>query len=231
VPGDDRIQRTTVVDSVTTRLRRDILTGEIPPGGRILLGDLERRFGVSHIPIREAIRRLESEGLVVTSPQRSTIAAGLALEDLTGLYDLRRLVEVPVARRAAEQATDADRRATSRALAALEKAYESPKADFWEPHRAFHAVMLAPGMTTWVQRVIDQTWQVSERYTRLTASAFGTMEGAMQDHRAMERAFVAGDGAEVGELLLQHLTRTEEALTNGYLAWQADEAGSGEATA
>ena len=76
---DETIRRTSIVDTVTERLRREILSGEIAPGGRIRVGELEKRFGVSHIPIREALRRLEAEGLVVTSPQRATLAAGIAL--------------------------------------------------------------------------------------------------------------------------------------------------------
>ena len=54
----------TMVDGITERLRKAIITGAIRPRERIRVGDLERKFGVSHIPIREALRRLQSEGLV-----------------------------------------------------------------------------------------------------------------------------------------------------------------------
>src|SRR5687768_6614208 len=122
---DETIRRTSIVDTVTERLRREILSGELEPGGRIRVGELETRIGVSHIPIREALRRLEAEGLVQTSPQRATLAAGLALEDLTGLYDLRRLIEPPVALRAATLATADDIEATRVALQELEAAAAS----------------------------------------------------------------------------------------------------------
>lgn len=222
--SDETIPRTTVVDTVTERLRRELLTGVIPPGGRIRVGELEQRFGVSHIPIREALRRLESEGLVVTSPQRATVAAGLTLEDLAGLYDLRRLIEVPVSRRAVEQATDADVQAVVDALATLEDTAAEPESfAFWESHRAFHTALLAPGTTALIRRTLDQLWQTSERYVRLTVTTFGTMEGAMQDHRAMTKAFSERRADDVAQLLVQHLTRTEEALTRGYLATQERE--------
>ena len=69
----------TMVDGITERLRQAIITGTIRPGERIRVADLERKFGVSHIPIREALRRLQSEGFVEISPRRTTIAAGVDL--------------------------------------------------------------------------------------------------------------------------------------------------------
>ena len=67
-PHNDTIQRVSVVDNVTVLLRRALLAGEIAPGERIKVAELEKSFGVSHIPIREAVRRLETEGLIVTLP-------------------------------------------------------------------------------------------------------------------------------------------------------------------
>ena len=220
LPADETIRRTSIVDTVTERLRREILSGEIEPGGRIRVGELETRFGVSHIPIREALRRLEAEGLVVTSPQRATLVAGIALEDLAGLYDLRRIIEVPVVRRAVEGASEEDDEEVSRSLAALEAA-RPDSAEFWEAHRDFHWALMAPGSTAWTQRVLEQLWQSAERYVRLTASAFGTTEEAMRDHRRMVDLFAARDREALGALLEQHLNRTEVALREGYLALRA----------
>ena len=61
-----------------------LLAGEIKPGERIKVAELEKSFGVSHIPIREAVRRLETEGLIVALPQRAAVAAGVDLDDLGG---------------------------------------------------------------------------------------------------------------------------------------------------
>src|SRR6266542_3701628 len=118
-PNDDTIQRVSLVDNVTERLRSALLTGDIQPGERIRVTALEKRFGVSHIPIREALRRLETEGLVVTLPQRTAVAAGV---DLDGLYDLRRMIEGEVAERAAERMTPEALASLREALAALEEA-------------------------------------------------------------------------------------------------------------
>jgi DNA-binding GntR family transcriptional regulator len=216
IAAADAIPRTSVVDTVTVRLRRAILTGEIAPGERIRVADLERRFGVSHIPIREALRRLESEGLVVTSPQRATLAAGVALDDLAGLYDLRRLIEVEVARRAAQLMTPADLAEIRRSLLAMEAAATEHGADFWRLHRDFHRAILRRGSSAWVDRTLDQLWMASERYVRLFVTTFGQVGGPMNDHRRMVEACEAGDAGLLAELVALHLSRTEETVVEGY---------------
>jgi DNA-binding GntR family transcriptional regulator len=87
---EDRIQRVAIVDNVTVRLRRARLAGDIKPGERIRVAELEKTFGVSHIPIREAVRTLEAEGLIIALAQPAAVAASVDLDDLAGLYDLRK---------------------------------------------------------------------------------------------------------------------------------------------
>ena len=109
----------TMVDGITELLRRAIITGTIRPGERIRVADLERKFGVSHIPIREALRRLQSEGFVEISPRRTTIAAGADLSDLANIYDLRRIIEVEIGRRSVSRMTKNEVEAVRRALVEL----------------------------------------------------------------------------------------------------------------
>src|SRR5579871_3756683 len=165
---DDTIQRVTVVDNVTVRLRRALLEGEIKPGERIRVTELEKSFGVSHIPIREAVRRLEAEGLIVALPQRAAVAAGVDLDDLAGLYDLRRVIECEIILRSVTGMGEEQVEAVRVALAELEAVsqdHDAPR--FWELHGAFHWALLEPGANAWIQRIVDQTWFASQRYVRL----------------------------------------------------------------
>lgn len=208
---NDTIQRVSMVDNVTERLRHDLLAGEIMPGERIKVAELEKRFGVSHIPIREAVRRLESEGLIVAMPQRAAVAAGVDLDDLAGLYDLRRIIECDVIRRSVDAMTDEQVATVEQALERLEAVandHDSPV--FWELHGAFHWTLLEPGATAWVRRVLDQIWLASQRYVRLFVS--DTVDDAMRDHRALLGFCQARDGAGAAELLRRHLDRTELAV-------------------
>lgn len=221
---DDTIQRVSMVDNVTELLRHDLLAGEIMPGERIKISDLEKRFGVSHIPIREAVRRLESEGLIVAMPQRAAVAAGVDLDDLAGLYDLRRIIECDVIRRAVDTMTteqvDAVRVALER-LEAIANDHDSPA--FWELHRDFHWMLLQPGATAWIERVLDQIWLASQRYVRLFVSE--TLDDAMRDHRGLLELCERGDGVGAAELLRRHLDRTEFSVKQAFVATDGPKSG------
>src|SRR4051812_42054153 len=216
VPGD-RIQRVSLVDNVTERLRAALLSGDIQPGERIRVTALEKRFGVSHIPIREALRRLETEGLVVTLPQRTAVAAGVDLADLDGLYDLRRMIEGEVAERAARQMTPESLAKLRAALTALEEAAADVSSPlFWLRHNEFHWALLEPAATAWVRRVLEQAWSAAERYVRLFVTE--TVERAMREHRGLVTACERGEPERVRELLVAHLDRTQKTVREGLLA-------------
>jgi len=223
--NDETIQRVSVVDNVTIRLRGALLAGEIKPGEKIRVAELEKSFGVSHIPIREAVRRLEAEGLIVSLPQRAAVAAGVDLDDLGGLYDLRRIIECEIIRRSVE-AMDAERiRTVQTALADLEAVaqdHDSPR--FWELHGTFHWALLEPGATGWVQRVIDQVWFASQRYVRLFVSE--TIGDAMEDHRELTRCCERRDGDRAARVLRAHLDRTELAVRRAFARAELTDAGA-----
>jgi DNA-binding GntR family transcriptional regulator len=213
---NDTIQRVSMVDTVTERLRRALLSGEIKPSERIKVAELEKRFGVSHIPIREAVRRLETEGLVVALPQRAAVAAGVDLEDLSGLYDLRRIIECEVIRRSVETMTPEQVEGVRTALATLEAVahdHESPR--FWDLHRDFHWALLEPGASAWIERVLDQIWLASQRYVRIFVSE--TVDDAMRDHRELLACCEKRDASHAAELLRLHLDRTELAVRQAFV--------------
>src|SRR5947207_3329136 len=93
------IEPRSVVEQVMTELRRSILSGALAPGRELSLRELAEMLQVSIIPVREALRSLESEGLVVTRPGRSARVAPLDLDELQGLYRLRRRLEPELAQR------------------------------------------------------------------------------------------------------------------------------------
>lgn len=219
---NDTIQRVSVVDNVTVLLRRALLAGEIKPGERIRVADLEKSFGVSHIPIREAVRRLETEGLIIALPQRAAVAAGVDLDDLAGLYDLRRIVECDVIRRSVASMTPGTTTVVREALDLLEAVvedHESPR--FWELHRDFHWALLEPGATAWIERVLNQAWLASQRYVRLFVSE--TVDDAMSDHRQLLACCEKRDGERAARVLRSHLDRTESAVRQAFGPGEAPE--------
>jgi DNA-binding GntR family transcriptional regulator len=214
----------TMVDGITERLRQAIITGAIRPRERIRVADLERKFGVSHIPIREALRRLQSEGFVEVSPRRTTIAAGVDLNDLANIYDLRRIIEIEIGRRSVSRMTKDDVEVVRRALASFQEVANDPSsAQFWERHRNFHWALLAPAANPTVKRVLDYLWQSSERYVRLFVSTFATMDTVMELHVELYEACTGGDLTTFENALTRHYVETEQTVREGFKALQADQ--------
>jgi DNA-binding GntR family transcriptional regulator len=95
-------------ESIAVALRRAILLGELPSGLHLEEPALARKFGVSRVPVHDALIRLEQEGLVGLEPRRGAFVVGMTGEDVHDLYAFRRVVETYAIRRAAERIDAAD---------------------------------------------------------------------------------------------------------------------------
>ena len=93
-------------DVVFTRLRRQILRGEMKPGERLMEISLANRLGVSRTPVREAIRKLENEGLVVMVPRRGAHIAEITQQELLDVLEVRNSLEVLAIKKACEYMTE-----------------------------------------------------------------------------------------------------------------------------
>ena len=208
-------QNLSAVDLVTAEIRRAVLTGTLPAGEQFSIRGLARQLGVSHIPIREALRRLEAQGLVVLTQARSAAVAGLSVDDLAAVYRLRLRIEPDLAARSAPLQTP-------RSLAALEEALEESRHEdpdrAWQGHHDFHERLVAPAASTWDVRVLHTLWTAAERYTLLVFDPISVDE-AERDHRyarhrrLYERA-AAGDSVGLEAELVAHLDANEEEIVH-----------------
>ena len=220
-PGVAIDLRTSAAEGVTNQLRRELLDGSINPGSRIMPKDLAERFGVSVVPVREALRRLEAEDLIVTSPQRATYAADIGLEDLAGVYELRRILEAELAGRAAEVSRQEDHRRCREALNRLIQS-EPYSPEFFQAHRDFHWQLLAPAATEVARRMLERLWQSVDRYVALAArrlpefSAPDRLDSFYSEHHMLAVVLEAGDRGVSRHSLVAHLTATEEMLKRAY---------------
>ena len=89
-------------------IRRAVLSGVLPPGRKFSIAELSVQFGVSHIPVREALRRLEAQGLIVLRPGRSAMVSPLDRDELRAIFRLRQLLEPDLAARSCAFLTDED---------------------------------------------------------------------------------------------------------------------------
>src|SRR6516162_85611 len=132
----------TTPDLIADEIRSSIARGEPPPGGALRQELLAERFGVSRIPVREALRRLEAEGLVVVYPNRGAYVSRLDGEELREIYDLRIMLECDLLARAIAEYSREDLTTIERAMKIAEESAKGPR---WsEFDDAFHLALYAP---------------------------------------------------------------------------------------
>lgn len=201
-----------VVEQATDGLRRAIVAGTLVPGGEYSLRELAGMLDISFIPIREALRSLESEGLVIMRPGRSVVVAPLDLDDLHGIYRLRRTLEPEIARRSCRLLTDEELDGLD-AQALAFGAEDHAMADIYDGHHAFHLALLAPAATTWDIRLLTTLWRAAERYIRI---GFGQLDPDPAEHERRGKAhtglvatFRTRDPDAVASAVEEHLARNE----------------------
>jgi len=200
-------RKMSTVDLVLHEIRHSILTGALPPGQAFTVPALTEQLGISHVPVREALRQLEAQGLVVLSPSRSAIVTPLDPDDLQSVYRLRMRLEPELAARAVGAHSDED----LAELARLIRASFSPPAEeqHFDNHRQFHEQLILPAASNWDLRVLRPLWYASERYTRLVFDPIDVPEEtAAVRQRAHERLLVAArtrDPHRLHDELSRHL--------------------------
>lgn len=213
-PTDDalRIDRSakTLRELAVERLRDAILDGQFRPGERLVERVLCERLGVSRTVVREALRHLETEGLVDVVPQQGPAVARLDGEQAAQIYEIRAMLEALAARAAAERATRAD-------VARLRAANEEIQTAF----SGGHGRDILRATSDWYElmfRIADKpmAWQVVQglnaRISQLRAVTVSQPGRAADAGAEMERiiaAIAAGDGDAAAQASFDHLNRVK----------------------
>lgn len=205
------------VDRVHRELRERILSGKYPPGSRLILTRLSEEHGLSFIPIREALQRLEAERLVVTETNRGARVAEISIADMRDIYETRVVLEQHAIREAIPRMNKEDLATAEDALAKMQEHFDAgdERAAFAE-HERFHFTIYAPAGSAWTMHVIRQLWASAGRYLRLAASVRPAPAEFVAEHRAIYEAVSAGDINLAIERLTENLRTTERLLTETY---------------
>ena len=218
-------QNSSAVDLVTAEIRRAILTGALPAGEQFSIRELAGQLGVSHIPIREALRRLESQGLILLKQARSAEVASLTTPDMEAIYALRLRIEPQLAAAAVPLHTEAD---IARLAELLEASRGFDPESAWGAHHDFHAALIAPAATEWDERILETLWTAAERYTHLvfdpTRITDEERTRRYDRHAALLNAVIARDPGEMESALVHHLTTNEDAVRTEIAALEARKA-------
>jgi DNA-binding GntR family transcriptional regulator len=201
----------TLSEQVYEVVRRQILTGKMAPGAPVRQDTIALELGVSKIPLREALNRLEQDGLLSSYPNRGYVVRPITAEEASEVFELRLKLEPHASAEASLKATPAQRAAAEQALAALEAALRQDDAEHVTQNRAFHMALIQPcGLIT--RQLIERLHILAERYVRVHLEPFGRDDRAINEHRAMLQAWVKGDAPEVERLQTEHIAATLQDL-------------------
>jgi DNA-binding GntR family transcriptional regulator len=195
------------VAAVHERLRMAILHGELEPGSTISLVHLARAFGAGRTPLREALRMLQGEGLVIATPNQRVRIATLTAADFEEIAITRLALEAVAIRIAVPTLTSADIAALEGYMAQMEHYQKvGDQVGFRAPHRAFHHTLVAAAGPR-VNAAIGQLTDHAERY-RLRFGAFGSWGDGRAEHRAILDAAASGNAELAANRLATHYVRT-----------------------
>ncbi len=193
-------------------LRERILSGAVSPHQPLRQDALAAELGVSKIPLREAMARLEQEGLLRSEANRGYFVCALSAAEAGEVYALRLKLEPEAAALAAARATKAEQATARQALAALDKATHARGESVGILNRAFHLALVRPARQPVTFAIVERLHILSERYVRKHLEPLGRDERANEEHRAMIEAWLERDGATVAALLSGHIRQTLDDL-------------------
>ena len=205
--------------SVYDQLRGDLLAGDPEPGSKLAIEALAERYETSATPLREALNRLVSDGLVERREQRGLVAAGICAEDLDEITKTRCWLEGLALRESIAQRSTAWEEAlvlahhrlarTPRSLSE-ERFEDNPE---WEPrHRAFHRALIGGCGSRWLLAFCEQLADQHHRYRRLSAPRAFAKRGVDSEHRQLLEAAIEGRADDAVTLLRAHFERTAKVI-------------------
>lgn len=177
-------------DQLFAEARERILSGRLPADAPIRQDALALELGVSKIPLREALARLESEGLVVSHPNRGFIVRPLSRADAEDVFDLRLRIEPNACVLGAQQADAVAQEAARTAFASLDAALRKGLADVGRRNREFHLALVRPSGRGVTIETVDRLLALSERYVRVHLGEHRRLDRASHEHETLLRAWL-----------------------------------------
>jgi DNA-binding GntR family transcriptional regulator len=210
--GDAAAPMFTKTDYAYAALRERIMSGALPHGSPVSQEALAAEINVSTTPLREAMRRLASEGLVILDAHRDARVAPLTAEEARSLFEVRQQLDPLAVRLAAERRSEADSTRIKAAAKSLEPLDAGSGVDALDAHRAFHAALYRASHNDLLIGLLDGLWDKADRYRR---AALETREDSAADrarvqeeHKAMMEAVLDGDPDTAEEAMRRHVANS-----------------------
>jgi DNA-binding GntR family transcriptional regulator len=203
-------ERRSATQVITTQLRTAIVHGRFAPGEALRQDSLARHFAVSHIPIREALRQLESEGWVQSEPNKGATVSALDAGEAREIYEMRAALECLALRHAIAAHTPTSLEVARNMLLAASR--ERDPALYVQRNEQFHMALFAPALRPHLRAAIEQLHRRSERYLRLKYLNPLLKLESDKEHQQLHDACAQRNMRRATSILSKHLLQTGELL-------------------
>jgi DNA-binding GntR family transcriptional regulator len=203
----------TLTLSIYESVRRKILTGTIAPGARLIIRQLAHEYQTSDIPIREALRMLERDGLVQMVPYKGARVVSLSPAEIEEGYLIRGHLESLATRTAVGRLSDDDCRQLERCMRSMAKAIDAGDAlGYAELNREFHEIIFSASPYRRLQDLLDSIWDGQGSFQMVFRLSPDWLHRSYREHRLIFDALRAEDEERAAEIALQHKLSASAAL-------------------
>ena len=196
---------------VYEELKREILVGEISPGTRMMEIELADEMGVSRTPVREAIRKLEKEGLVTIEPRKGAYASDVSIKDMVDVLEVREDLEAMTAAMAAQKVNKDEKQALIEATMEYKEAVESERTeDIIRCDEKFHQLIVNYSGNKTLIQLFSQVQELALRFRYLFYDDFSRYERMPMEHREIEEAILSGDYEKARVAAGEHVKKLKQ---------------------
>lgn len=194
---------------VYTRIREDIVSGALVPGAPLVEVAMAQRYGTSRTPVREALRRLEQDGLVEPGARGMRVRTR-SVEEILEIYDVRITLEATAARWAADRRTELDLVRLHRAHELMEQTASTDGVAMAETNRRFHEAVWAAGHNAALVDTLRTLNAHLVRYPATTLTRAGRWGTALKEHARLIEAIADRDARSAAKIAEEHMTAARE---------------------
>ena len=201
-----RLIHRTLSSAIVEQLRQGILAGTYAAGSQLRQDVLAEAFGVSRIPVREALFQLEAEGLVRIEPHKGAVVSAFSMEEIDDVFDLRVLLEPRLLAHSAPRLSADDYKDVAQLDSAFAAAIDQQDVASWgELNARFHLALYRHAPQPRTLAIVAALLQTSERYTRLQMNRAPALGRAQREHRKLLQLCRSGDMPQALDHLVAHI--------------------------
>lgn len=203
-------QAASAADIVYESLRKAIIEGDLAEGENLRQDQIARMFNTSRIPVREALSRLEQNGLITTERYKGAVVAGLSIAEIAEIFEFRALIEPEIIRIAVPHM---DRKTLELAQRSCDEFGQELRSARWgEINRNFHYSLYEAARRPYYLQIVRASLDRIDRYLRAQLTLTDGMTRARREHQAILDACLSGDADRASQLTREHILGASRAL-------------------